>query len=372
MLACVGPDGRIRGALQYHGAHTGRWTGRLLQPQNLPRPTIKITDPEALVAAVKTGNPDALRPWGDDPIQVLVSSLRHALVARDGAMLGSGDFATIEARIVLALAGQDDKVALLASGADVYRDMAADIYELDKAVFMAIEKDLLTIEQNGQRQVGKNTVLGCGFALWREKFAKMYCKHLQPKQREAFAKKVIDTYRKVWAPMVPQLWYDLERAATRAVVYPDKIAETECGVRYRLETRAGRPLLVCRLLNDKKLYYWNARIEERKTKWGNTKPGVVYDGVKNHQWRTGISASPGLLTENVVSALARELLVDAMFRFEERGFPVILTVHDEIVVEDPAITEELMIEIMSERPKWAVDLGVPIAVEAWVGKRYRK
>ena len=99
---------------------------------------------------------------------------------------------------------------------------------------------------------------------------------------------------------------------------------------------------------------------------------MVYDALKNYQWRTGISAWHGLLTENVVSGLARELLVDAMFRFEERGFPIVLTVHDEIVVEQPAITESLMVEIMSERPKWAVDLGVPIAVEAWVGKRYRK
>jgi DNA polymerase len=127
MLECVGADGRVRGSLQYHGAMTGRWAGRLLQPQNLPRPTVKIDDPEALVAAVKTGDVNSLRLWGDDPIEVLVSGLRHAIIARDGSVLGSGDFATIEARIVLAIAGQDDKVALLASGADVYRDMAAEI-----------------------------------------------------------------------------------------------------------------------------------------------------------------------------------------------------------------------------------------------------
>jgi DNA polymerase len=78
------------------------------------------------------------------------------------------------------------------------------------------------------------------------------------------------------------------------------------------------------------------------------------------------------LTENVVQALARELLVDAIFRFEARGYPVVMHCHDEIVVEHPDITASLMQEIMAERPQWAADLNVPVAVEAWVGKRYRK
>ena len=73
-----------------------------------------------------------------------------------------------------------------------------------------------------------------------------------------------------------------------------------------------------------------------------------------------------------MQALARELLVAAMFRFEERGFPVVLTVHDEIVIEHPEITKELVKEIMSERPQWAVEIELPVAVEAWSGRRYRK
>jgi len=131
ILACTGADGRARGLLQYHGATPGRWVGRLLQPQNFPRPSI-TADPEELVAAVKTGDPEALKRWGD-PIETLVSALRHAIAAQGDALLGAGDFETIEARIVLALAGQDDKVALLANGADVYRDATADIFQLDNA-----------------------------------------------------------------------------------------------------------------------------------------------------------------------------------------------------------------------------------------------
>jgi DNA polymerase len=111
-------------------------------------------------------------------------------------------------------------------------------------------------------------------------------------------------------------------------------------------------------------------LEERTTPWGNTQIAVTYWAIKDHQWRKVI-AWDGHLTENVVQALARELLVDAMYRFEEQSYPVVLTVHDEIVVEHARVTKEIIREIMQEPPPWAVDLGVPISVEAWVGKRYR-
>jgi DNA polymerase len=147
MLACVGPDGRARGLLQYHGAATGRWSGRLIQPQNFPRPTLEVdVDPEELVAAVKTGDPERLRCWGK-PIDVLVSGLRHALTAADGALICAGDFSMIECCVLLALAGQQDKCELIAQGVDVYRDMAATIYGLDRAAFMAIPEDQLSPEE---------------------------------------------------------------------------------------------------------------------------------------------------------------------------------------------------------------------------------
>ena len=78
------------------------------------------------------------------------------------------------------------------------------------------------------------------------------------------------------------------------------------------------------------------------------------------------------MTENVVSALARELLVDRMFALEAAGYPIVFTVHDESVVEHPDIAKETMERIMSERPLWAEQLGAPVKAKAWVGKRYRK
>ena len=176
MLACVGADGRARGLLQYHGAATGRWSGQLIQPQNFPRPTLEAAvDPEELAAAVKTGDPERLRCWGK-PIDVLVSGLRHALTAADGAMLGAGDFSMIECCVLLALAGQQDKCELIAQGVDVYRDMAATIYGLDRAAFMAIPEDQLSPEETEQRRIGKNGVLSSGYGIGAEGFYRRFCR----------------------------------------------------------------------------------------------------------------------------------------------------------------------------------------------------
>ena len=366
MLACVGADGRARGLLQYHGASTGRWSGQLIQPQNLPRPTIEEdVDPEELSAAVKTGDPDALRRWGK-PSDVLVSGLRHALTAADGAMFGSGDFSAIECCVLLALAGQRDKCELIAQGADVYRDMASTIYGLDRLAFMAILEDDLSPEQSEQRRIGKTGVLSSGYGIGADSFYRRFCRHVEGGKE--LAARIVAVYRHQWAPMVPRLWRDLEQSARRAMLQAGKPVTAHCGVVYQLTTRVGLPCLVCTLLNGKLLHYFNARMDGAD-KYG--KPRWICNAYKQGQWRE-IAPYGGQLTENVVSALSRELLVHAMFALEAAGFPIVLTVHDEIVVEHPDITKEIMQRIMSARPPWAEKLNVPVKAKAWVGKLYRK
>jgi DNA polymerase len=366
MLAVVEPDGRARGLLQYHGAGTGRWSGQLIQPQNFPRPTLEAdADPEELAAAVKTGDPDQLRRWGK-PIDVLVSSLRCALTAADGAMLGAGDFSMIEACVLLALAGQHDKCELIAEGADIYRDMAATIYGLDRDAFMGAPADQLSAEETEQRRTGKNGVLGCGYQIGAEGFYRRFCRHAE--DGKELAARIVALYRNTWAPKVPILWRDLEGAARRAMLHPGQSVVANCGVAYRLTTRAGLPCLDCTLLNGKPLHYVNARLDSQD-KWG--RPRWTYNAYKQGRW-DAYEPYGGQLTENVVSALARELLVHAMFALEAAGYPIVFTVHDEIVVKHPDVAKEEIERIMSERPPWAEKLGVPVKVKAWIGRRYRK
>ena len=133
MRECVCSDGRARGLLQYHGTGPGRSAGRLFQPHNFPRGTTRVDgkapDPEALVAAIMTGDPDYVEMLFGPPVEAVVSGLRHAIIAEHGRVLLTGDYAGIQARTVLAVAGQHDKTALMAAGADIYCDMASQIYK---------------------------------------------------------------------------------------------------------------------------------------------------------------------------------------------------------------------------------------------------
>jgi hypothetical protein len=168
---------------------------------------IDRADIEELAAAVKTRVPAALTPWGK-LIEVLASALRHALVAAEGAQFGAGDFLMIETCVLLALAGQHDKCRLIAEGVDIYRDMAATVYRLDREAFQAIPKDELTLEQQEQRRLGgKIPVPDCGYGLGPGRFRLSYCRHMGTDEGRQFAEAVVYThYRKNWAPMVPRLW----------------------------------------------------------------------------------------------------------------------------------------------------------------------
>jgi len=239
-------------------------------------------------------------------------------------------------------------------GADIHR-LAPEIRE----AFIAADKEHLTPDQERWRFDGKTGVLSCGFGVSGEGLRKKY-----PNIPLDHCKRIVDTYRTIWAPGVKVLWYDLQDTGFCAMQNPGKEFQAKCGVRYWLDRRA----LVCRLLNGKEIYYPEPELKI-DPEFG--KLAIYHSVVRNHQWcrtRTWY----GTLCENVVSAHARELLAGAMLRAEERGFTVVLSVHDELVIEGAGLTKELIGEVMSEPPEWAVTAGIPIAVDAWIGNRYRK
>ena len=353
---CVAADGRVHGLEQYHGAITGRWTGRLFQPHNFPRGSLRLGNksppPQMVVDAIMTGDPAIVElVLNAPPIECIISSLRHTIVPAPGQLFGCGDFAGIEARIVLALAGQHDKTAMMASGVDVYLDMADDIYKHPKGT--------LTKADIAERTIGKNTVLGCGFQMGWETFKGRYCQH----QTDEFAQGVIQTYRTVWAPRVPKLWYALEAAALEAV--RDGRPHEAYGVVYRV----WDDWMTARLPSGQTLFYFRPRFEPEGGKFGQD--CWSFWAQHNSRWQN-IQAYGGLLTENVVQALARGLLYEAMVRFENHGWPVVLTVHDEVLIETKSPDVKTMKEIMCYRSPWATAMKVPIDADVWVGDRYKK
>lgn len=372
MASCCGSDGRAHGLLQYHGAGPGRWAGRLLQPQNFPRPTLKQVcgwtddgkeileghDAEQLVAAIESRDAEYVRCLYGEPIEAVANGLRHAIVADRGHLLEVGDYAKIECVIVLALAGHADVAQqVIERGSAVYTDMAAKIFK------RPVSKTDLK-----EYTVGKGAVLGCGFGLGWKTFQSKYAKT----ETEETCRMGVDEYRKVFAPLVPRLWYGLEDAAVKTVW--DRRPQEAYGVTYALEDG----WLTARLPSGRKIWYYDPRMVRKHMPWSteeqpDIRPGFEYSAQKLGQWKR-ITAYGGLLCENIVQGLARDLLVNGMFNAEAAGHPVVLTVHDEIVceVKEKLSSPEALDGFMCDAPRWAKSLGIPVASECWVGSRYRK
>jgi len=321
-------------------------------------------DPDEAVAAIMTGDPDYVEAvYGVGAVEVVLSSLRHAIVPDPGRVLLAGDYAGIQARTVLAVAGQHDKAALMAAGADIYCDMASSIYKRPIA-----KKDTT------ERQTGKNSVLGLGFQMGAPKFQFKYAQDFPLKDVEGHpeimsCQRIVDTYRKEWAPMVPKLWYDLQEAAVDAVW--EKRPKQAYGVEYMLEDG----WLTARLPSGRKLWYFNPTPIRKAMPWDETdvRRAFTYQAMKMGQLRT-IDAFGGQLTENVVMGIERDLMTNAMILCERDGFPICLEVHDEIVSE-PLIAdadEKAFQQIMEDVPSWVRELQIPVKVETWCDTRYKK
>lgn len=370
MRRTVCKDGTSKGLLQYHAASPGRWGGRLLQPQNFPRGTVKAKGgPEELVADIMMRNAKHLKEKYGSAIQAVSTSLRHGLIARPGHKLVVSDFASIEARVVLAIAGQHDVIEKMRDPEyDIYNNMASLIFR--KPILRKAEDANGNLLFPIEGQVGKNTVLGCGFQMGPDRFKE------QVKQQTGLiiplkmAQNAVQTYRTDFAPMVKDMWYGLDEAATRAVW--DRTTEEAFGIEYKLEDA----WLTARLPSGRKLFYFDPQPIKRAMPWDDTdiRPGWVYWQQKAGVWKK-IYAYGGLLTENVVQATARDIMVDRMFACEfELGFPILLTVHDELITEVPeTLADHKLLEAcMEDAPQWALDLNIPVKAEGWTGDRYRK
>jgi DNA polymerase len=356
-------DGIAVGMLQYHAAGPGRWGGRLIQPQNFPRGVIGKYDIATLIATIMHRDAELLATmFGNSTVKILASSLRHGIIARPGRILCAGDFSSIEARIVLALAGQHDQTELMRQGLDIYNALASTIF--------GFEVDRKSDAHKLEGQMGKSGVLGCGFQMGAPRFKAQVKEQTGMEISLEMAEKVVKTYRKEFAPLVPKLWYGLQDAAIRTVW--DRTPHEAFGVTYALHDA----WLTCRLPSGRLLWYFNPQQVKKAVPWdeNDIREGFTYQTTTSGKWVTK-HAYGGLLTENVVQGLARDLMVNSMFKVEfELGYPHILTVHDEEITEpeEHRADKKAMEEVMCDAPPWARELGIPVQAECWIGERYRK
>lgn len=359
MINSKGSDDRVRGMLMYYGADTGRWAGRLVQPQNFPRGG-EVDDVQQFIPRILAHDYDAIE--ADEPPVVVISELlRGMFISKPGHRFLTADFSAIEARVLAWIAEQEDLVQRFASGGKVYEAMAAHIYR--------VHLDEIA-KGSEERNMGKMTILGGGFGMGHVKFKKQLKEKSGVEITLEFAKQAIDAYRSMNDRIV-SFWKEIDRAAMRAVREPG--SDQFVGRHDLLRFSVRGQYLWCTLPSGRSLAYALPAIHERMTPWKEMRDAVTFMGRNSYtkKWERR-HAYGGLWTENVVQAMARDLLADAMLRVEPEEYPVVLTVHDEIVAEvrNNHGTLQQFEELMSLKPRWAHDC--PVAVEGWEDTRYKK
>lgn len=418
MLKCVCEDERIRGLLNYHGAGTGRWVGRLVQPQNFPR--FDIEDPieewnlrwlHDLLSdkslSIKDVYEAIVMCMGQDAPMVLLSkALRSMFKASKGRKFIGGDFSNIEGRLNAWFANETWKLKAFREyddgiGPDLYKVMASTI----------VGKRVDEISKSERQSVGKTTELACGYQGSVPALVSM-CKQYNVnifdisnvieqtataqqwdsvsiqydsapnktdlQQKEWTALKIcVDNWRLKNSSIV-QSWWDYQDAAIAAVSSPGSIHSCCNGkVRYHYDGQC----LWCVIPSSRMICYVSPRLKETMVEYvdkntGETKErmkkSVSFMGYKEGRW-TELFLYGGLQCENIVSGTARDVMVDKMFAAEHANYPVILTVHDELLTEpldDPYYNEKVLESIMSVVPDFVK--GLPLATKAWEDMRYIK
>lgn len=386
MVASACDDGRARGLLSYHGAGPGRWAGRRIQTQNMPRcpETFKPHHAADVLATLRVANAGKILrfEYGEAPLTLLSWSLRSLIIAAPGSRFLSCDYSNIEGRVLAWLAGETWKVRAFedydtfTGGTDAKGKplrKGPDIYRIAYSRSFGVPVGDVT---DDQRQLGKVQELALGYQGGIGAFRSMainYGIHVVEKREDApaDAKQVLteneaDEIKAAWRdahPKVVKYWYALQRAAIAAVKNPGSVHSVEA-VAYKVHNA----FLVCRLPSGRVIAYAFPRIE--KDKFGEH---VAFYGVDSYTRKWAKSKLyGGLLCENVVQATARDVLAEAIMRLEASGYPVIMHVHDEIVSECPTAhgNFEEFAKLMCVAPSWAG--GLPIAVSGWEGERYRK
>lgn len=357
MLESCSDDNRIRDLFVYHGASTGRWAGKLIQIQNLPKGTVKDTD--QCIQILKQSTPEEFEIFYPDVMDALSSCIRGMIIAAPGHQLMVADYAAIEARVVMWLAGEEYGLKQFREfdqghGQEPYIIMAQNIYQRSDIPKKGIE-----------RQLGKTAILGCGFGMGDTKFHATCHAWGIPIPVE-LAKKAVETYRAIY-PGVRASWAAQESAAIRTVETKE---DTDCG-RVRWQYNNGD--LLCQLPSGRSLVYNAATLDYVKTPWGTTKLALHFMGVNGitKKWEREHTYG-GKLVENITQAVARDIMANAMFRAEKAGYHVAFSVHDEIVSEVPVLFGNIreFERLLCEMPVWGN--GCPIKATGFTTNRYRK
>lgn len=353
------PDNRLRHQFKYYGAHTGRWSGRGVQPQNLTRTP---TDPQTLEELL------LLRP--SSSLDLLSNCVRPMIQAGPGKKLVVADLSAIENRGLMWLSGCDKGLAVFEAGRCPYKDFAVRFWRKQGLRYEDVTKQ--------QRAFCKPAVLGAGYGLGAGQEKELANGQIALTGLRSYAKgfgvelaheesvDMIYTFRTEFDD-VPKYWRYLEQAFYAAVQTGKR--QQVGAVYFGAVMNAAREIesVYAELPSGRRIHYMNPRA------WQGAKGiEIRFDGLRNGQWWS-ITAWGGVICENVVQGFSRDVLVEGMMRAEAQGLPIVLHCHDELVAEVSHRYESavgILETAMSSPIQWAP--GCPLAAEGWEGERYAK
>ena len=345
MENAVCADGRVRGCFQFYGARTGRWAGRNIQLQNLPQN--RMPDLEQARSLVRAGDYDSVRLLYDSTPDVLSQLIRTALIPSPGKTFFVSDFSAIEARVIAWLAGEQWRQQVFAEGKDIYCASASQMFGVP------VEKHGV----NGHlRQKGKIAELALGYGGSVGALKAMGAIEMGLKEDEL--KPLVDAWRTA-NPMIVKLWWEVDRAVTRAV--SDKTATETHSIRFTCQSG----MLFITLPSGRRLAYVRPRIGENQ--FGGS--AITYMGTNAaKQWARLESYGPKFV-ENIVQAISRDILCYAMQAL--RDCAIVAHVHDEVILEaDPGMSLEAVCERMGRTPPWAQ--GLLLRADGYATPFYKK
>ena len=344
MEAAMGMDGRVRGLTQFYGANrTGRWAGRLVQMQNLPRNYLKTLDSARNL--VKQGNYAGVRMiYGNVP-DTLSQLIRTAFIPSEGNKFVVADFSAIEARVIAWLAGEQWVNEVFATHGKIYEATASQMFHVP------IERIVKGNPEYALRQKGKVATLALGYQGGSNALIAMGALNMGLSEEEL--PDIVQRWRNA-NPRIRDLWYAVEEAALAAMqtAQPQAIH----GLIFAMEGDLvyGQNFLTIQLPAGRKLYYPKPFLKENQ--FGRLAIHYYTVGQQTRKWEVA-STYGGKLTENIVQAIARDCLAETLRRIDARGLQVVFHVHDEVIIDAPLdVTVDEICALMAEPIPWAPGL----------------
>lgn len=345
-------NGRIYDTIQFNGAgRTGRNAGRLIQPQNLPRVTMSVEELGAARKLVMSGDLGTLQMCYESVSDTLSQLIRTAIISAPGKRLIVCDLSAIEARVLAWLAGEEHVLEVFRTHGKIYEATAAMMF---KVPFESVTKG------SEMRQRGKVASLACGYQGGANAITTMDLDNKIPDEEKPG---LVKAWRAAH-PNIVRFWYKTQESAIKAINNPGEKVPLSKGAYF--VTCSGALLFY--LPSGRYLTYPKVSLEE--SPYG---PKIVFWGLDQttNSWKKQDTYG-GKLVENLVQAVARDVLMRGMYNMVRKGYDIVTNVHDEIVAEMPVgqgSVEEVE-KLMCQMPEWAE--GLPLAAEGFESEYYRK